>query len=326
MTTREWFSLIIPTLNEEEHIEKLVRSIYEQDFRPIEVMVIDDGSEDKTVEIARKLINELNGSNFTIILLETTNFGSLKGPALARNVGVQKSHGKYVLFVDADCLLTQKNILHKLASSLKSFPIAGYKDIVLVDNWLEYNEMLDGGDPPYATKAKWNRLAFRREILEKVAFDPQLGVGEDTDLLQKISNLGSLNPKIIDITGQVHLTHTFNEYRLQKFWAGRTRWLLLRKYTSLGSMVSTLGRAMPCVILITAAMLALMNLQIGIIFLIPWIMLVAYFFIHSPVKSPKRLAYLVLRFTCGSFWYSLGLLKGFYDLYIRGVVDPSRGK
>jgi len=326
MVHKKWFSIVIPTLNEEEHIEKLIRSVHKQDFRPIEVIVTDDGSKDKTIEIVRKLINELNDSNFNIILLETGNFGSPRGPAFARNVGIQKSHGKYILFIDADCLLTRKNIVNELVNSLESYPIAGYKDVVLIDNWLEYNQMLDEGEPPYATKAKWSHLAFRREIIEKITFDPQLGVGEDIDFLQKIRNLGSLNPKIIDTIGHIHLTHTFNEYKLQKFWAGKTRWLFLRKHPSFRNMFSTLTRAVPCCILIFAVILALMDSWIGIIFLIPWIILVAYFSTRSPIKSPKRLAYLVFRFTYGSFWYSLGLLKGFYELYIRGVVSPSREK
>lgn len=326
MERNEDFSIVIPALNEEKHIEGLIRSIHEQDYRPTEVVVIDDGSKDETIEMVRKLINELNDSNFTIILLETRNFGSLRGPAFARNIGVQNSHGKYILFIDADCLLTRKNIVNELVNSLESYPITGYKDVVLVDNWLECNQMLDEGDPPYATKAKWSHLAFRREIIEKITFDPQLGVGEDADFLQKIRNLGSLNPKIIDISGHIHLTHTFNEYKLQRFWAGRTRWLFLRKYPSLGGVLSTLVRATPCGILILAAILALMNFWIGMILLIPWIILVVYFFIRSPVKSLSRIAYLVFRFTYGSFWYTCGLLKGFYDLYIRGVVNPSRGR
>jgi glycosyltransferase involved in cell wall biosynthesis len=326
MTGEELFSVIIPTLNEEEHIEKLITSIHTQDFRPIEITVVDDGSMDNTIEIVRELGNELNDSNFTVVLLETKNFGSVKGPAFARNIGIQNSHGSYILLVDADCLLTQKDILDELASSLKSHPVVGYKDIISVDNWLEYNQMLDEGNPPYATKAKWSHLALRREMLEKVTFDPQLGVGEDTDLLQKLRNLGPLDPIVIAATGHMHLTHTFDEYRLQRFWAGRTTWLFLRKYPNFGNILSTYARATPCAVLILAAVLSLSNIQIGMTFLALWIMILAYFFVLSPVKSFKRLAYLALRFTYGSFWYSFGLLKGFYDLYIKGIVNTSREK
>jgi len=54
LTKQDLFSIVIPALNEEEHIEHLLRSIYEQDYRPIEVIVVDDGSTDATKQIVKK--------------------------------------------------------------------------------------------------------------------------------------------------------------------------------------------------------------------------------------------------------------------------------
>jgi len=51
MRAKELVSIIIPTLNEEGNIERLLRSIFSQDYRPIEVIIVDGGSKDNTLEI-----------------------------------------------------------------------------------------------------------------------------------------------------------------------------------------------------------------------------------------------------------------------------------
>jgi len=95
-------SIIIPTLNEEKHLKKLLRSIESQDFNNHEIIVADAGSKDKTKKIAE-------------------NFGCkvVKGgtPAQGRNRGAQKAKGSLLLFLDADVILT-KNSLKKV---LKEF-------------------------------------------------------------------------------------------------------------------------------------------------------------------------------------------------------------
>ena len=115
----EKFSVVVPALNEEEHIEKLIISAHAQDFRPIELLVIDDGSSDNTIKIVKSLSVSLNSQDFKVDLFETKNFGSIKGPSAARNIGIKNSHGTYILLIDADCVLGQNNILSELASSTR---------------------------------------------------------------------------------------------------------------------------------------------------------------------------------------------------------------
>jgi len=55
LITREVVSIIIPTRNEQENIETLIRSIYEQSYRPIEVVTVDGGSTDRTLSILEKM-------------------------------------------------------------------------------------------------------------------------------------------------------------------------------------------------------------------------------------------------------------------------------
>jgi len=96
-------SIIIPTLNEEKHLEKLLKSIESQDFNNHEIIIADAGSKDKTKKIAE-------------------NFGCkiIKGgtPAQGRNKGVERAKGNLFLFLDADVVLT-KNSLNKVLKEFK---------------------------------------------------------------------------------------------------------------------------------------------------------------------------------------------------------------
>lgn len=94
-------SIIIPAYNVENYIEKSLKSVIEQKTKyNFEIIVINDGSEDKTLDI----INSLNYPNLKIINQENRGFSG------ARNVGIEKSIGKYIMFVDSDDFIPQNTI------------------------------------------------------------------------------------------------------------------------------------------------------------------------------------------------------------------------
>lgn len=89
-------SVIIPAFNAERHLAAAIESILAQDYRPLEIIVVDDGSTDRTAEIAEsfgdpvRCVRQANG-----------------GTAVARNVGVQLARGEYLAHHDADDLWTE---------------------------------------------------------------------------------------------------------------------------------------------------------------------------------------------------------------------------
>lgn len=86
-------SVIIAAYNEEKNIEKCIESILNQDYEDIELIIINDGSTDGTADILRKYKNHSN-----ILVYNIQN----SGVSNARNVGIRKSSGKWILFADAD--------------------------------------------------------------------------------------------------------------------------------------------------------------------------------------------------------------------------------
>src|SRR3989344_2047649 len=103
------FSIIIPTLNEEKFLPKLLNSISNQDFTgSLEVIIVDGGSDDRTIEVAKSYQPRLR--NLQI-------FESSKGVSQQRNYGAEKAKYDYLIFLDADTTLP-KQFLSKVAGKL----------------------------------------------------------------------------------------------------------------------------------------------------------------------------------------------------------------
>lgn len=100
-------SIVIPTHNSQNTITNLLISIHTSEFRhfgDIEVLVVDDYSIDKTRGVVRKLVEKLK---YKLVLLP---LNKNLGPAKARNYGVKKASGKYVLFLDSDVVLAKSTL------------------------------------------------------------------------------------------------------------------------------------------------------------------------------------------------------------------------
>lgn len=92
-------SIIIPVYNAEKHIKDLLFSIERQVYRPLEVILIDDGSTDRSVQFIEEVM-QVCSFQTKLILQEN------QGVSAARNVGLNEAAGEYIVFVDADDLLS----------------------------------------------------------------------------------------------------------------------------------------------------------------------------------------------------------------------------
>lgn len=103
-------SIVIPLYNKEPIIEKTMMSVLSQDYSDFEVVVVDDGSTDNSVE----KIEAIHDSRIRLIRQENG------GPSKARNTGVKNAKGEWVLFLDADDEL-EPNSLAYFANLTKKF-------------------------------------------------------------------------------------------------------------------------------------------------------------------------------------------------------------
>lgn len=90
------FSIIIANYNSEKWIERLLKSILEQTYTDYEVIIVDDMSKDKSVEIVEKYVDKFK-EKLKIIKLEEKRWNGG-----TRNVGVENAKGEYLLFADCD--------------------------------------------------------------------------------------------------------------------------------------------------------------------------------------------------------------------------------
>lgn len=105
-------SVIIPTYNTEKYVKKCLKSVMEQTYRNIEIIVVDDGSNDYTVEYCR-LYQQID-SRIKIITKDNGGAGS------ARNIGLKNASGDYVSFVDSDDYI-EKQMIETLVRLLEEY-------------------------------------------------------------------------------------------------------------------------------------------------------------------------------------------------------------
>ncbi|WP_111671287.1 glycosyltransferase family 2 protein [Algoriphagus litoralis] len=95
-------SIVIPCYNQARYLEKTVESVLNSDYKWIEVIIINDGSSDDSLKIARKLSDQ----NQLVNVFDQEN----SGVASARNHGIREANGKYILPLDGDDLISTKYI------------------------------------------------------------------------------------------------------------------------------------------------------------------------------------------------------------------------
>ena len=93
MNRNNLVSVIIPAYNTSKYIKKTLESVINQTYSNLEIIVIDDGSTDETVEIVKRLDDER-----IVILKNVVNMGV----SATRNRGVKYSNGRYICFLDSD--------------------------------------------------------------------------------------------------------------------------------------------------------------------------------------------------------------------------------
>ncbi len=134
MKTEDMFSIIIPMHNAQEFILDALNSLEIQETKNFECLIIDDHSSDKSKKIVK---NYQKKANFSIQLYETEN--EKWGPGAARNIGLSHAKGKYILFLDADDQLKDKNVVKKITEAIKKERNA---EIILLGKkkvWYNYN-------------------------------------------------------------------------------------------------------------------------------------------------------------------------------------------
>ena len=120
-------SIIIPTYNEEKDLVNCLTSLDAQTHKDFEVIVVDDGSTDKTLDV---LVN-LKYKNYDLKVLKQNHLGA----GAARNLGAGKAVGEILVFVDADMTFDQDFIRNLTSPIVKGVSKGTFSKEEIVSNW-----------------------------------------------------------------------------------------------------------------------------------------------------------------------------------------------
>lgn len=151
------FSIIMPVYNCEEFIEKSLLSVINQSYTSWELILVNDGSTDKSSDICNKYSIEDN--RIKVIHIQNN------GPANARNIGIMEAKKEYLIFVDSDDIL-EKDALSTLEQEIRK---KAYQ-IILYPN---YNKLIEGNkiiisDNSLYRKEYLNNRAFKNNFINLI--------------------------------------------------------------------------------------------------------------------------------------------------------------
>ncbi|BCU69048.1 glycosyltransferase family 2 protein [Stygiolobus caldivivus] len=280
-------SIIIPTSNAEDTIEKVLNSIISQDFKEFEIIIIDNGSEDKTEEIVKKF-SEQNKANIKYFKYEHK-----LGHAGAINEGISKASGDLVLILHDDLVLGESNWLSEMvkvmekdevgiASSLFVTPVRKLNSIInkafsyiYILGWHDTKVDLGVQEVMYTGL---NNDMIKRKVIEKVGYpDNTYKYGmHDIDYSERVKRAGY---KIV-LNAKVHVEHLLSSYQrslkghIKKAWQyGYPSSVIMKRYgylPNLDNMMFAVG------LLMFALSILLPSLFLPLVFLLVVLSIISF--------------------------------------------------
>jgi len=218
-------SVIIPAYNEEEVIGNCLKSLLKQTFKPLEIIVVDDGSTDNTISIVKNC--QLSTVNCQLFRQKHL------GPGPARNLGASNAKAEILIFVDAD-MTFDKNFIKDLTSPIHQGETIGTfskKELVVnkdniwsicwnINRNVPFDMMLPNN---YPNKAPVFRAILKKEFDKVGGFDATGEYTDDWSLSRKLRVMSTLAP------GAIY--YHFNPSNLREVYK-QARWIGKNEFIS----------------------------------------------------------------------------------------------
>ena len=190
-------SIIIPVFNVEQYIERCIKSVIKQSYKNIEIIIINDGTQDSSGEICDKYAMK----DCRIRLIHKENEGVSK----SRNIGIGMATGKYITFIDSDDYVEKDyiKVLYELCNKNDAdISICGVKDIEDIED-IEDTEKIKKQSKSvkktcnskeavkelllekYFTCVIWGKI-YKKTLFKQEKFNEDIKIAEDFDLLIRV--------------------------------------------------------------------------------------------------------------------------------------------
>lgn len=130
MEDKPFFSIVVPVYNVEAYLDECIHSVFAQTFSSYEIILVDDGSTDRSGEICDRYAEQ---KKRTVHVIHKDNHGL----SSARNAALPRTVGEYVLFLDSDDILLDENVLQGLHDRIQDedMVIFEWKEFVTGQDW-----------------------------------------------------------------------------------------------------------------------------------------------------------------------------------------------
>ena len=208
-------SVIMPTFNTEKFIAESIESVLSQTFMDLELIIVDDGSTDKTAEIA----HEFESQDNRVKLISQEN----QGVSVARNTGIENSTGKFIAFLDSDDLW-KPDFLESLIALIDSDAGIFYSRYELSTGSESPNRSPNGylekfiDDPLQELFFPFHigSLLIRRDILDRFKIRFKIGMKICEDVL--------FIAQLLSVSSAIGIDKTLMIYRVREKSATTSKW------------------------------------------------------------------------------------------------------
>lgn len=307
------FSIVIPVYNRPKEVEELLESLCQQTFKDFEVIVVEDGSTEKSDMICEKYKDQLDIKYY---------FKPNSGPGPSRNYGAEHSQGDYLIILDSDVIvpegylsILQNELDHKPCEAFGG-PDRAHESFTSIQKAINYSMTsffttggIRGG------KQKMDKfyprsfnMGIRRDVFQNVGGFAPIRYGEDIDLSTRLFKAG-YDCKLFPDAYVYHKRRVkFSSFFRQVKHSGEARVMLKRKYPETFKLVHLL----PAAFVIGNIALVLLSIFHRWWWILPIPFYMALVFIDSLTKN-KNLKVALLSIPaayCQLFGYGIGFIEG----------------
>lgn len=242
MSQKPLVSIIVPVYNDYATIQLCLRTILRQTYPLKEIIVVNDGSTDKTPQVLARLTQ----SDSTLSVINIKHSGS----TVARNIGVNYAHGSIILFGEGDAIYKRNYVENAVNMMEKDTQLGGVcltgapwmvKDSFItrsidVENRIQRKMLEDG------TRDVFYAWIFKRKAIEAVGiFDKKLFQAEDKDLFRRVKEAGYRIGLINGVNWRHKRDQNLYTFLKRNYYGGKTRILYLMKHKMYFQFLRSVG-------------------------------------------------------------------------------------
>jgi glycosyltransferase involved in cell wall biosynthesis len=280
------FSFVVPVYNRPGEVQELLESIACQTAREFEVIIVEDGSNDKCNLICAQFENQLDIKYY---------YKENSGPGQSRNFGFERAKGNYCIFLDSDCVLpsayfqTVRSALHEAYSDAFGGPDSAHPDFSTFQKAMNYamtSFLTTGGIRGSSEKlGKFHprsfNMGYSRAVFDKTKGFSKMRFGEDIDISIRILSEG-FSTRLIKDAYVFHKRRTnLRQFYKQVYNSGIARINLYKRHPH---SLKTVHFA-PALFVLTTLVLCVFSAVVSPFFLAPLVVHMLTIAIDSTAKN-----------------------------------------